>query len=134
MKYSQKIIQHEIKLKMFLYRLEKLYREKKINLADIYANLLRRCHRGYSWKMIPSLWPTYFPEIEWQGELGSVGGCTVLYCPDCDSFKGIDEFIYQSNAKLMRSRLCCVCKSKWQKNKKKGNLPYHKTKAKEKDA
>lgn len=125
MKYTNSIIKHECEIKQFLYRLEKLYRSGEIKLADVYAILLRKCHRGYSWKLIPSLWPTYFPEIAWQGELGSVGGCTVLYCPDCDSFKGIDQFEYRPNAKLMRSRLCVGCLNKWRKDKAAGKLPYH---------
>lgn len=124
MKYTARIIQHETELRAFLYRLEKLYRSNKLKLGDVNAILFRHCHKDV-YGMVGELWPTFFPEIAWAGELGTVAECTVLHCPGCDTFLGIDSFKYQSNAKMRRSRLCCVCHNKWRRDKAKGKLPWH---------
>lgn len=121
-KISQTRIARELELKNFLFRISKLHTEGKLSYADCTAIMLRRYNVLYP--EIGGLWPTYFPGKEWQGEFSNVADCKILYCPECDTFKAVDQYEYRSNAKLTRSRLCVVCINKWRKNKKKGKLPY----------
>lgn len=121
-KISQDRIRREGETKNFLYRLGKLFSENKLNYADCLAISLR--HVCGLYPEIAELWPTYFSGKVWPGLLGNVADCRILHCPECDSFKAMEQFEYRSNAKLTRSRLCVVCLAKWRLDRKKGKLPF----------